>query len=126
MKRLLCILSSLDAGGAETFIMKIFRKLPKDYKIDFIVSADNGFYENEVVIGSNKVIDRKSILDEIQKIEDEIRNNLEFIPGVQNKYSFYRYCQFLHIKYSVLTQYNQNYHNIHYSHLHSIFVHQED
>lgn len=45
--------------------------------------------ENEVVIGSNKVIDRKSILDEIQKIEDEIRNNLEFIPGVQNKYSFY-------------------------------------
>ena len=49
MKRLLCILSSLDAGGAETFMMKIFRSLPEYYKIDFIVSAKSGFYEKEVV-----------------------------------------------------------------------------
>ena len=49
MKRLLCILSSLDTGGAETFMMKIFRSLPEDYKIDFIVSAKSGFYEKEVV-----------------------------------------------------------------------------
>ena len=55
MKRLLCILSSLDAGWAETFIMKIFRKLPKDYKIDFIVSTDNRFYENEVVALGGKI-----------------------------------------------------------------------
>lgn len=48
MKRLLCILSSLDTGGAETFMMKIFRSLPEDYKIDFIVSAKTGFYEKEV------------------------------------------------------------------------------
>ena len=49
MKRLLCILSSLDTGGAETFMMKIFRSLPEDYKIDFIVSAKSGFYEKEVM-----------------------------------------------------------------------------
>ena len=49
MKRLLCILSSLDAGGAETFMMKIFRSLPDEYKIDFVVSADSGFYEKEVM-----------------------------------------------------------------------------
>lgn len=49
MKRLLCILSSLDAGGAETFMMKIFRSLPEYYKIDFIVSAKSGFYEKEVL-----------------------------------------------------------------------------
>lgn len=49
MKRLLCILSSLDTGGAETFMMKIFRSLPEDFKIDFIVSAKTGFYEKEVV-----------------------------------------------------------------------------
>ena len=48
MKRLLCIVSSLDTGGAETFMMKIFRCLPKDYKMDFIVSKDTGYYENEV------------------------------------------------------------------------------
>ena len=48
-KRLLVILASLNSGGAETFMMKLFRSLPKDYKIDFIVSAKSGFYEKEVV-----------------------------------------------------------------------------
>ena len=48
MKRLLCIVSSLDTGGAETFMMKIFRGLPQEYKLDFIVSTSSGFYEEEV------------------------------------------------------------------------------
>lgn len=48
MKRILCIVASLDTGGAETFLMKIFRKLPSDYKLDFIVSTSSGFYEDEV------------------------------------------------------------------------------
>jgi hypothetical protein len=39
MKRILCILSSLNAGGAETFLMKIYRALPKEeYQLDFVVS----------------------------------------------------------------------------------------
>ena len=29
MKRLLCIVSSMDRGGAETFLMKIYRQLDK-------------------------------------------------------------------------------------------------
>lgn len=48
-KRLLVILASLNTGGAETFMMKIFRSLPESYKIDFIVSVDTGFYEDEVI-----------------------------------------------------------------------------
>lgn len=48
MKRLLCIVGSLDAGGAETFMIKIFRNLPNEYKIDFVVSTENGFHEKEV------------------------------------------------------------------------------
>lgn len=50
MKRLLCIVSSLSAGGAETFLMKIFRKIDKSaYCLDFIVSENtNGIYEDEV------------------------------------------------------------------------------
>lgn len=48
--RILCILSSLDAGGAETFIMKIARSLPADeYQIDFLVSKDGGCYTEEVL-----------------------------------------------------------------------------
>lgn len=50
MKRILCILSSLSAGGAETFLMKISRVLPADqYQLDFIVSAENGCYTQEVL-----------------------------------------------------------------------------
>ena len=50
MKRILCILSSLDAGGAETFLMKIYRSLSNDiYQLDFVVSAENGCYEQEVL-----------------------------------------------------------------------------
>lgn len=48
LKRVLCIVSSLDTGGAETFMMKIFRSLPKNYKLDFIVSTSSGYYEEEV------------------------------------------------------------------------------
>ena len=50
MKRILCILSSLDAGGAETFLMKLYRALsPEEYQFDFIVSAPDGCYTQEVL-----------------------------------------------------------------------------
>lgn len=50
MKRILCILSSLNAGGAETFLMKVSRTLSKsEYQIDFIVSANDGCYTQEVL-----------------------------------------------------------------------------
>lgn len=55
MKRLLCIVSSLDTGGAETFMMKIFRGLPSEYKLDFIVSKNTGFYEKEVLSLGGKI-----------------------------------------------------------------------
>ena len=48
LKRLLCIVSSLDMGGAETFLMKINRSLPSSYHMDFIVSTNEGVYEEEV------------------------------------------------------------------------------
>lgn len=48
LKRLLCIVSSLDMGGAETFLMKINRSLPSSYRMDFIVSTNEGVYEEEV------------------------------------------------------------------------------
>jgi len=56
MKRILCILSSLDAGGAETFLMKIYRALPKDqYQFDFIVSVEGGCYTEEVLDLGGKI-----------------------------------------------------------------------
>ena len=51
MKRLLCILSGMNAGGAETFIMKIYRNLDRTkYQIDFCINVkDKCFYEDEIL-----------------------------------------------------------------------------
>lgn len=50
MKRILCIVGSMDVGGAETFLMKIYRALNKnEYQMDFCVAKkEKGFYEDEI------------------------------------------------------------------------------
>ena len=56
MKRILCILSSLDAGGAETFLMKVSRALPSEqYQFDFIVSQEGGCYTDEVLARGGRI-----------------------------------------------------------------------
>lgn len=50
MKRILCIISGLTAGGAETFLMKVYRALPpEEYQMDFIVCEEGGCYTQEVL-----------------------------------------------------------------------------
>jgi glycosyltransferase involved in cell wall biosynthesis len=48
--KLLCILGDLNVGGAETFIMKVFRNIDKSkYSIDFLVFSDMEYpYNREV------------------------------------------------------------------------------
>lgn len=50
MKRLLCIVSSMDRGGAETFLMKVYRCIDRTkYQMDFCVSkSKKGFYDDEI------------------------------------------------------------------------------
>lgn len=50
MKRLLCILSNMNAGGAETFLMKVYRNLDRSkYQMDFCVNTlDECFYSKEI------------------------------------------------------------------------------
>lgn len=40
----------MDAGGAETFLMKMYRQLDRTcYQMDFVVSGDGrGYYEDEI------------------------------------------------------------------------------
>lgn len=79
MKRILCILSSLDVGGAETFLMKVYRVLPPEkYQFDFIVSEENGCYTQEVLNRGGKIYkiplrtkDPAGALDGIRKIVRE-------------------------------------------------------
>lgn len=50
MKRLLCIVGSMGSGGAETFLMKIYRRLDKNqYQMDFAVASnEKAFYDDEI------------------------------------------------------------------------------
>lgn len=50
MKRILCIVGSMDAGGAETFLMKLYRSFDKTkYQMDFIVATtEKGTYDAEI------------------------------------------------------------------------------
>ena len=50
MKRLLCIISTMNSGGAETFLMKVYRKLDRSkYQLDFCVNTpDECFYSKEI------------------------------------------------------------------------------
>ncbi|MDD4077611.1 MAG: glycosyltransferase, partial [Bacilli bacterium] len=58
IKRLLCIVGSMNAGGAETFLMKVYRVLDKKkYQMDFYVSiSDEGFYDKEIISMGGKVL----------------------------------------------------------------------
>lgn len=52
MKRLLCILSGMNAGGAETFLMKIYRNIDRTkYQFDFCINVkEKCFYEDEILM----------------------------------------------------------------------------
>lgn len=49
MKRLLCIISGMNTGGAETFLMKIYRQLNREkYQMDFCVNTNENYYADEI------------------------------------------------------------------------------
>ncbi|MBR2477091.1 MAG: glycosyltransferase family 1 protein [Clostridia bacterium] len=57
VKRLLCIVGSMDAGGAETFLMKVYRGLDKTkYQMDFAVAKEEkGCYDDEILSMGGKI-----------------------------------------------------------------------
>lgn len=84
MKRILCILHGLTAGGAETFLMKISRILPaEEYRMDFVVSEPGGCYEQEV-------LDRGGLIHRIPKRTQDPRGALRGIEKIvrENNYQY--------------------------------------
>lgn len=57
MERILCIVSAMNAGGAETFLMKLYRKMDTEkYQMDFCVGIQNeGFYDKEILEKGGKI-----------------------------------------------------------------------
>lgn len=58
MERLLCIVGGMNTGGAETFLMKIYRQLDKTmYQMDFCVGEEKKcFYDDEIIKLGGKII----------------------------------------------------------------------
>ena len=90
MKRVLCLISCMNTGGAETFLMKIYRQVDKTkYQMDFCVNIQQkGFYDNEITaLGgklyyipskSSNVREFKKQLDElIRKVRSSITDYIE-------------------------------------------------
>ena len=74
MKRLLCIISSLDAGGAETFLMKVYRSLPiEEYQLDFVVSVPNGCYTKEVLERGGKIFEIPKRTEDLKGVYKSIK-----------------------------------------------------
>lgn len=80
-KRLLCILSNMNAGGAETFLMKLYRAVDRDkYQFDFCICVkEKCFYEDEILSLGGRIyrIPAKSeSLKEFKKnLSDVIKKN---------------------------------------------------
>ena len=89
MKRLLCIVGGMNAGGAETFLMKIYRKMNKEiYQMDFCVAKqEKNFYEDEILSLGGKMHritpKSKGILQNFLDIKNLVKeNNYKYVLRV--------------------------------------------
>lgn len=56
IKRLMCIVSGMNAGGAETFLMKVYRNLDRTkYQMDFCVNSEKNLYADEIYSMGGKI-----------------------------------------------------------------------
>ena len=74
MKRLLCIVSSMNTGGAETFLMKMYRALDREkFQMDFCVNSDENFYEQEILKLGGKIYKIPAKSQNVRKWHQELK-----------------------------------------------------
>ena len=76
MKRLLCILSGMNAGGAETFLMKVYRSIDRTkYQMDFCINTkEKCFYEDEILEMGGKIYRIPSKSENLKIFKRELYN----------------------------------------------------
>ena len=74
MKRVLCILSCMNAGGAETFLMKIYRQLDRTkYQMDFCVNIfEEGFYDEEITQMGGRIFRIPAKSDNLKEFKKQL------------------------------------------------------
>ena len=76
MNLLLCIIGTMDTGGAETFLMKIYRKIDKsNYQMDFCVNvSEKNYYEDEIEKLGGKVYHIPSKSENLSEFKKQLTN----------------------------------------------------
>lgn len=74
MQRLLCLLSGMNAGGAETFLMKIYRNIERtEYQMDFCINTkEKCFYEDEILSYGGKIYRIPSKSENIKEFKRQL------------------------------------------------------
>ena len=74
VKRVLCLVSAMNTGGAETFLMKIYRNLDRTkYQMDFCVNVkEKGFYDDEIKRLGGRIFVIPSKSENIKKFKSEL------------------------------------------------------
>lgn len=74
MIRLLCLVSAMNAGGAETFLMKIYRRLDRSkYQMDFCVNVEaEGLYDAEIRSMGGKIYHIPSKSENIREFSKQL------------------------------------------------------
>ena len=83
MERVLCILSGMNAGGAETFLMKIYRNIDrKNYQMDFCINEkETCFYEREILELGGKIHRIPTKSENLQEFRRQLTSVIQ-----ENKY----------------------------------------
>ena len=74
MKRVLCLISCMNTGGAETFLMKIYRQIDKTkYQMDFCVNIkQKGFYDDEIMTMGGKIYHIPSKSSDVKEFKKQL------------------------------------------------------
>ncbi len=75
MKRLLCIIGNMNAGGAETFLMKVYRALDRSkYQMDFCINvAEKCFYEDEITSLGGKIFRIPAKSENMEEFKNKLK-----------------------------------------------------
>lgn len=85
MKRLLCIMNNMNAGGAETFLMKIYRNIDKTkYQFDFCINVkEKCFHEDEILKLGGKIFRIPSKTENMKEFKQHLTDVIK-----RNKYEY--------------------------------------
>ena len=74
MKRVLCLLSGMNAGGAEGFLMKVYRTLDKSaYQMDFCINVkEKCFYEEEILAMGGRIYRIPSKSEDLKEFKRQL------------------------------------------------------